>query len=97
MLASTRCTGCRGVSVRPEALAVRLDGRTLPDLSEMSIEQLRAWLATRRWTARQREVAGHLLEEVAERVEVLHRVGLDYLNLNRQARTLSGEIGRAHV
>src|SRR5260370_127541 len=98
MLASTRCTGCRGVSVRPEALAVRLDGETLPALSEKSIEQLRAWLAGRRWTLRQREVAGHLLEEVAERVEVLHRVGLDYLNLNRQARTLSGgETQRIHL
>jgi excinuclease ABC subunit A len=94
----TPCPDCGGSRLRPEALAVRLDGQTLPDLSEMSIEQLRAWLAARRWTARQREVAGHLLEEVAERVEVLHRVGLDYLNLNRQARTLSGgETQRIHL
>ncbi|HEY6321746.1 MAG TPA: ATP-binding cassette domain-containing protein, partial [Thermoanaerobaculia bacterium] len=94
----TPCPECGGARLRPEALAVRLDGETLPSLSEKSIEQLRAWLASRRWTARQREVAGHLLEEVAERVEVLHRVGLDYLNLNRQARTLSGgETQRIHL
>ncbi|HYL04480.1 MAG TPA: excinuclease ABC subunit UvrA [Thermoanaerobaculia bacterium] len=94
----TPCPECGGSRLRPEALAVRLDGETVPDLSEMSIEQLRAWLAARRWTARQREVAGHLLEEVAERVEVLHRVGLDYLTLNRQARTLSGgETQRIHL
>jgi len=94
----TPCPECGGSRLRPEALAVRLDGRTLPDLSELSIEQLRAWLAERRWTARQREVAGHLLEEAAERVEVLHRVGLDYLTLNRQARTLSGgETQRIHL
>jgi excinuclease ABC subunit A len=94
----TPCPDCGGARLRPEALAVRLDGETLPSLSEKSIEQLRAWLASRRWTARQREVAGHLLEEVAERVEVLHRVGLDYLNLNRQARTLSGgETQRIHL
>ncbi|HXO28217.1 MAG TPA: excinuclease ABC subunit UvrA, partial [Thermoanaerobaculia bacterium] len=94
----TPCPDCGGARLRPEAVAVRLDGETLPSLSEKSIEQLRAWLASRRWTARQREVAGHLLEEVAERVEVLHRVGLDYLNLNRQARTLSGgETQRIHL
>jgi excinuclease ABC subunit A len=94
----TPCPDCGGARLRPEAVAVRLDGETLPDLGEKSIEQLRGWLASRRWTARQREVAGHLLEEVAERVEVLHRVGLDYLTLNRQARTLSGgETQRIHL
>jgi excinuclease ABC subunit A len=94
----TPCPECGGTRLRPEASAVRLDGETLPGLSEMSIEQLRAWLAERRWTPRQREVAGHLLEEVVERVEVLHRVGLDYLTLNRQARTLSGgETQRIHL
>jgi excinuclease ABC subunit A len=94
----TPCPECGGTRLRPEAVAVRLDGENLPSLSEMSIEQLRAWLAARRWTPRQREVAGHLLEEVVERVEVLHRVGLDYLTLNRQARTLSGgETQRIHL
>ncbi len=94
----TPCPECGGARLRPEAVAVRLDGETLPALGEMSIEQLRGWLAGRRWTARQREVAGHLLEEAAERVEVLHRVGLDYLTLNRQARTLSGgETQRIHL
>src|SRR5579863_807572 len=94
----TPCPECGGARLRPEALAVRLAGETLPALGDMSIEQLRAWLGTRRWTARQREVASHLLEELAERVEVLHRVGLDYLSLNRQARTLSGgETQRVHL
>ena len=94
----TPCPACGGNRLRPEAVAVRLDGETLPSLADKSIEQLRAWLAERRWTPRQREVAGHLLEEMTERVEVLHRVGLDYLALNRQARTLSGgETQRIHL
>jgi excinuclease ABC subunit A len=92
------CPDCGGTRLRPEAAAVRLEGETLPSLGEKSIEQLRAWLAERRWTPRQREVAGHLVEELVERVEVLHRVGLDYLTLNRQARTLSGgETQRIHL
>jgi excinuclease ABC subunit A len=92
------CPACGGARLVPEALGVRLEGRTIAELAEMSIERLREWLAARRWTARQREVAGHLLEELAERIEVLHRVGLDYLTLDRQARTLSGgEAQRIHL
>ena len=96
--AYTLCPDCEGTRLRPEACAVRLEGKTLPELTALSVEQLRAWLAARRWTPRQREVAGHLLDELTERVEVLHRVGLDYLTLDRQARTLSGgETQRIHL
>jgi excinuclease ABC subunit A len=92
------CPDCGGTRLQPEALAVRLEGQTLPDIAALSVEQVRAWLRERRWTARQREVAGHLLDELAERIEVLHRVGLDYLTLDRQARTLSGgETQRIHL
>src|SRR3954466_12436815 len=89
------CPECHGTRLRPEAVAVRLEGMSLPDLAALSIEQLRAWLVERRWTPRQREVAGHLIDELTERIEVLHRVGLDYLTLDRQARTLSG--GETHA
>jgi excinuclease ABC subunit A len=92
------CPDCGGTRLKPEARAVRLAGRTLPELTALSIEQLRAWLAARPWTPRQRALAGHLLDEIGERVEVLHRVGLDYLTLDRQARTLSGgETQRIHL
>jgi excinuclease ABC subunit A len=94
----TSCPECGGSRLKPEALAVRLEGRSLPELTGLSIEDLRAWLAERRWTPRQRAVAGHLLDELGERVGVLHRVGLDYLTLDRQARTLSGgETQRIHL
>ncbi|HSN86737.1 MAG TPA: excinuclease ABC subunit A, partial [Thermoanaerobaculia bacterium] len=92
------CPDCGGTRLRPESLAVRLEGETLPDLTARSVEQLRSWLRERRWTPRQREVGGYLIDELAERVEVLHRVGLDYLTLDRQARTLSGgETQRIHL
>jgi len=96
--AYNRCPDCDGTRLKPEARMVTLEGRTLPELSAMSIEDLRAWLAARRWSARQRGRAGHLLDELTERVEVLHHVGLDYLTLDRQARTLSGgEAQRIHL
>ncbi|HYG63592.1 MAG TPA: excinuclease ABC subunit UvrA [Thermoanaerobaculia bacterium] len=92
------CPDCDGARLQPEARVVTVEGMTLPQLTALSVEQLRAWLRARRWTPRQREVAGHLLDELTERVEVLHRVGLDYLTLDRQARTLSGgETQRIHL
>ncbi len=93
-----RCGDCGGARLQPEALLVTVHGKTLPELTALSIEDLRAWLAERDWTDRQREVAGYLIDELTERVEVLHRVGLDYLTLDRQARTLSGgEAQRIHL
>ncbi len=96
--AYTPCPDCGGSRLRPEALAVRLHGRTLPELTGFSIEELRGWLAARPWSPRELAVGSHLLEQLGERVEVLHRVGLDYLTLDRQARTLSGgETQRIHL
>ncbi len=94
----TPCPECGGTRLKPEARAVRLAGRTLPELVALSVEEFRSWLAAVPWSARQQEMAGHLLEDLAERIETLHRVGLDYLTLDRQARTLSGgETQRIHL
>jgi excinuclease ABC subunit A len=92
------CPNCAGTRLRPDALAVRVEGESLPDLARRSIEELRSWWQDREWSDRQREVAGHLLAELGARIEFLHRVGLDYLSLDRQARTLSGgESQRIHL
>ncbi len=92
------CTVCSGTRLRPAARAVTLNGRTMPELCDLSIENLRTWLQKQTWTPTQRARAGHLLEQLTERVEVLCRVGLEYLTLNRQARTLSGgETQRIHL
>ncbi len=96
--AYTPCPSCGGRRLRPEALAVTLDGSHLAELSALSVEGFRAWLASRRWSGEQRARAGHLLGELATRIDVLERVGLGYLTLDRQARTLSGgETQRIHL
>jgi excinuclease ABC subunit A len=92
------CPECDSTRLQPEARTILLAGESLPDIARRSIEELRRWLGRRSWSHRQRELAGHLLDELTERVEFLHRVGLDYLTLDRQARTLSGgEAQRIHL
>jgi len=92
------CPECGGARLNAEALSVRLRGRTLPELTALSVEGFRDWLAAFDPTPREREVGELLLDELAERLEVLHRVGLEYLTLDRQARTLSGgETQRIHL
>ena len=83
------CPDCAGARLKREALAVRWRGETLPEITARSIEELRAWLGGKRRRG-ERKLAGHLLDELGERLETLNRVGLDYLALDRQARTLSG-------
>ncbi len=84
------CPSCGGTRLKPAALGVRVKGQTLPELTSLSLEKLRAWLAAQRFRKRERSKAGHLLDQLGERLETLNRVGLDYLTLDRQARTLSG-------
>jgi len=92
------CPDCRGARLNREALAVRLRGRTLPELTALSVEGLCEWLAALELAPREREIGAHLLAELSERLRVLDRVGLDYLTLDRQARTLSGgETQRIHL
>jgi excinuclease ABC subunit A len=90
------CPECGGGRLNGEALNVRFSGATLPALAARSVEELRRW-----WAAlppARDAAAAHLLEALGERLDVLHRVGLDYLTLDRQARTLSGgEAQRIHL
>jgi excinuclease ABC subunit A len=96
--AYTTCPSCNGARLRPEALAVRVAGCSIADLAALSIADLSRWFGERRWQEGREELAAHLVQEVRERLDVLERVGLGYLSLDRQARTLSGgEAQRIHL
>ncbi len=84
------CPVCKGTRLKRDALAVTVTGSTLPALETLSVAALREWLETRVFPAGKAEAAAHFLEELRDRLETLHRVGLDYLTLDRHARTLSG-------
>src|SRR5436189_33362 len=89
------CPACGGARLKPEALAVRVGGRTIADVAALSAGALRDWIGALELTPFQRSVAVHILAELAARVSFVNDVGLGYLTLDRLTRTLSGG-GGAH-
>jgi excinuclease ABC subunit A len=91
-MSATLCSACHGRRLRPESLAVKLAGWSISDFTALSLTMARPAVdrIISQFSARQREVAGRPLEEVAERIDFLLAVGLGYLSLNRSAATLSG-------
>ncbi len=84
------CPACRGGRLRPEALQVRLAGRSICDVSGMTVRIARDFLAGLEFDAVGAAVAGRVLCEVEKRLAFLADVGLDYLNLDRASGSLSG-------
>jgi excinuclease ABC subunit A len=84
------CPACGGTRLKPEALAVRVGGRSIAEVAALTAAELQQWLAGVAWTPFQQGVARHLLDELSDRVSFVVDVGLGYLTLERQTRTLSG-------
>jgi len=86
------CEACGGYRLKPQALAVKIDGLHIGQVTEMSIRDAGAWFAglPDKLTAKQNEIAGRILKEIRERLTFLNDVGLDYLTLARASGTLSG-------
>jgi excinuclease ABC subunit A len=91
-MSATLCSVCHGQRLRPESLAVKLAGYSVADFTALSLSAARPAVdkILALLTQRQRDVAGRPLEEVAERLDFLLAVGLNYLSLDRSAATLSG-------
>jgi excinuclease ABC subunit A len=91
-MSATQCAVCRGKRLRPGSLAVKLGGLSIADFTGLSLTQARAAVdkILAQLTDRQKEIAARPLGEVAERLDFLLAVGLNYLSLDRSAATLSG-------
>ena len=89
-MSPTECAACGGRRLRPSSLAVKLNGLSIADFTAMpvsrALEEIRSW----RLSARERQIAARIVEEVEHRLSFLSEVGLDYLSLDRSAATLSG-------
>src|SRR5467141_296417 len=84
------CPTCHGARLKPEALVVRVAGKTIADGSALTAAELAAWLGALDLPPFQRQVAAHILGELTARVSFVNDVGLGYLTLDRLTRTLSG-------
>ncbi|HVP40060.1 MAG TPA: hypothetical protein VMS93_12850, partial [Candidatus Saccharimonadales bacterium] len=84
------CTECGGSRLRPEASRVRVAGLTLPEVCRRTVGELAVHFEDLVLGEREAQVARQLLDEIRSRLDYLCRVGLEYLTLDRETRTLSG-------
>src|SRR5579862_209047 len=92
------CTACAGSRLKPEALLYTINGRSIADVQRMSVAEAAAFFDGLQLSAADEEVARLILLEVRNRLRYLLEVGLDYLTLDRQSRTLSGgELARVDL
>ncbi|MEA2551023.1 MAG: excinuclease subunit [Actinomycetota bacterium] len=84
------CRACKGARLRPETLAVTVDGLNISQLTQKSVRDTLAFMETIVLSEREAMIAERLLKEIRERLRFLVDVGLDYLSLDRAAGTLAG-------
>ena len=86
------CLECGGTRFKPQALAVKIDGQHIGDVSNLTISQALSWatLLAKSLKGKQAAIARPVLQEISARLQFLNDVGLSYLTLSRSARTLSG-------
>jgi len=93
-----KCNACRGSRFREEVLQYRIAGKDIAAVYAMSIREALSFFESLSLPPFQQEVAGPLLQEIRSRLYCLEQIGLCYLTLDRQSRTLSGgEVERAHL
>ncbi len=88
----TPCSVCGGSRLKSDALYFRIAGKNIAEVSAMSIEEMRDWVATvpEQMTTKERTIAREILKEISDRLGFLVDVGLGYLSLSRASRSLSG-------
>ncbi len=85
-----RCRACKGSRLRPEALAFKIGGLNISQLSELQISELISFLENLSFEGQEAEIATPILREVLAKLSFLTQVGLSYLSLSRAGESLSG-------
>jgi excinuclease ABC subunit A len=90
--ADVPCEACKGFRLKPEALCVKVGGKHIGEISELSVKRAGEWFegVPEALNAQQKEIASRILKEIRERLTFLLDVGLNYLTLSRSSGTLSG-------
>jgi excinuclease ABC subunit A len=88
------CARCHGARLRPESLAVKIAGKSIAEVTALSVREAMQFFIALQLTSQQLFIAERVLKEIRERLKFLVNVGLDYLTLDRPAATLSGGEGQ---
>jgi excinuclease ABC subunit A len=93
-MSATQCPQCRGQRLRPESLAVKVNGRSIAEFTALPVSHALQAMAEVPLSEREERIAGRIVKEISERLGFLNNVGLGYLSLDRSAATLSGGEGQ---
>ncbi|MBS1812784.1 MAG: excinuclease ABC subunit UvrA [Acidobacteria bacterium] len=93
-IASVKCSECQGQRLRPESLAVRVNGLSIAECTALTLIDAAKAFAKLKLNAREEIIAGRILKEIRDRLSFLQAVGLGYLTLDRPSATLSGGEGQ---
>jgi excinuclease ABC subunit A len=93
-MSATECSVCHGKRLRPESLAVKVNGMSIADFTSLPIARALEAARKIKLTGREQTIAGRIAHEITQRLEFLHDVGLGYLSIGRSAATLSGGEGQ---
>jgi excinuclease ABC subunit A len=88
------CASCHGRRLKPESLAVKVNGTSIAEFTEMPVSRALESVGSIGLNPREEKIAGRIVREIGERLEFLQAVGLGYLSLDRSAATLSGGEGQ---
>ncbi len=93
-MSATECSACRGQRLRPESLAVKVNGLSIADFTALPVTRALETAKKILLTGREAIIAGRIVHEIVERLQFLDAVGLGYISLDRSAATLSGGEGQ---
>lgn len=89
-MSEVECDKCHGKRLKDEVLAITIDGKSIIDVTDMSIKDAKKWAEGIHFDDGRESVAQQILQEINARLDFLIEVGLDYLTMSRSAGTLSG-------
>src|SRR5881628_611703 len=93
-MSPTECPACHGKRLRPESLAVKVNGISIADFTALPVSRALEVARRIKLTGREEIIAGRIVHEIVERLQFLDAVGLGYISLARSAATLSGGEGQ---
>ena len=93
-MSATECPACHGQRLRPESLAVKVNGVSIADFTELPVSRSLEMARKIHLAGREAAIASRVMHEIVERLHFLNNVGLGYISLDRSAATLSGGEGQ---